>query len=318
MSAAVQPENILKDLQKLWIDLGKQDSGKNTAGVLRACAMTLIAAVEEEADAQAASETIARIMHAHPSRAILLRVSEKETGLEARVSAQCWMPFGRQEQICCEQIEITAAESRLADLPKLMLGLIAPDLPVVLWCMSDRLCRNANFRQLFRLTDKIVIDSAAFRNPAEPVPFVKRQLANGRNIADLAWTRLTHVRELVAQIFENDSARKSLSSLNRIAIQYAGPQAEPAELHYLQAWFANAVKARIEVTQSAQQAGFELQQIQMDAPGFEAALELRDDSAQVRVNGLTRRMSFPKPSEAELMREELSIIGEDPVFRRCI
>ena len=53
MPSAVQPERILKDLAKLWIDLGKEDHQKGSAGVLRACAMTLIAAVEEEGDAQA-------------------------------------------------------------------------------------------------------------------------------------------------------------------------------------------------------------------------------------------------------------------------
>ena len=36
--------------------------------------------------------------------------------LAARVFAQCWMPFGHRQQICCEQIEITASDASLPDL----------------------------------------------------------------------------------------------------------------------------------------------------------------------------------------------------------
>ena len=33
---------------------------------------------------------------------------QRRTSLQARVLAQCWKPFGKAQQICCEQIEITA------------------------------------------------------------------------------------------------------------------------------------------------------------------------------------------------------------------
>ena len=64
MEAAVRPERLLKDLRNLWVDLGKHEP----AGVLRACAMTLIVVVEEERDAQAIGETIAAL-DARASRA---------------------------------------------------------------------------------------------------------------------------------------------------------------------------------------------------------------------------------------------------------
>ena len=56
-------------------------------------------------------------MHEHPSRAIVVRVRQcAERVLEARVFAQCWMPFGGRQQICCEQVEITASPESLADV----------------------------------------------------------------------------------------------------------------------------------------------------------------------------------------------------------
>src|SRR3954469_17352118 len=109
MAAGLHPEQILSDLAELWTELAHPEKGPSTAsGVLRACAMTLIVAAEDAADAEAAGEGLAQLMHEHPSRAIVLRPAEAGE-LSARVFAQCWMPFGSRQQICCEQIEITAS-----------------------------------------------------------------------------------------------------------------------------------------------------------------------------------------------------------------
>ena len=110
MAKAVDPDRILKDFRALWRDLAQQDPN----GVLRACAMTLIVVADEAQDANIINETIASLMHEHPSRAIVVRVRQcPEQVLEARVFAQCWMPFGRRQQICCEEVEIIASANSL-------------------------------------------------------------------------------------------------------------------------------------------------------------------------------------------------------------
>ena len=113
MSSAIifpaQLEQILKGLCKLWTSLGEEEKHQGKPTVLRACAMTLIAATDDPDGGFAASQIISELMREHPSRGIVLAVSDKaERGLEARVLAQCWKPFGKAQQICCEQIEITA------------------------------------------------------------------------------------------------------------------------------------------------------------------------------------------------------------------
>jgi glucose-6-phosphate dehydrogenase assembly protein OpcA len=324
MPAAVQPERILKDLARLWIDLGKEDQQKGSAGVLRASSMTLIAAVEEEGDAQAVGETIAEIMHQHPSRVIVLRVDSSEPdGLDARVFAQCWMPFGRRQQICCEEIEITASQSRVEDLPKLVLGIMVPDLPVVLWCRGERLFRDPAFQNLFRLTDKIIVDSSKFQNSAEALPLIRQVIADGRNISDLSWTRLTRLRQTIAQIFENEALLPRLKQLERVIISYSGPSAigpdqVPASLQYLISWFHASVSAQVETIFRQTQPEYEILGISMDGAELRASVELQDNAAVVYVNGLSRRISFPKQSDSDLMREELSILGPDPIYRRCL
>jgi glucose-6-phosphate dehydrogenase assembly protein OpcA len=324
MATSVQPERILKDLAKLWIDLGKDDQQKGSAGVLRACAMTLIAAVEEEGDAQAVSETIAQIMHQHPSRMIVMRVDGGEPdSLDARVFAQCWMPFGRQQQICCEEIEITASQSRVEDLPKLVLGIMVPDLPVVLWCRGERLFRDPAFQNLFRLADKIIVDSARFQNSAEALPLIRQAVAAGYNVSDLSWTRLTRLRQTIAQIFENQSLLPALKHLERVIISYSGPSATdpsqaPASLQYLVSWFHTTVSAEVETVFRQTQPAYEILGISMEGPDLHASVELQENAAAIYVNGLSRRISFPKQTDCDLMREELSILGPDPTFRRVL
>ena len=324
MSASVQPERILKDLAKLWIDLGKDDHQQGSAGVLRACAMTLIAAVEEEGDAHAVGETIAEIMHQHPSRVIVMRVDGGEPdNLDARVFAQCWMPFGRRQQICCEEIEITASPSRVEDLPKLVLGIMVPDLPVVLWCRGEQLFRDPAFQNLFPLADKIIVDSSRFHNSAEALPLIRQVAESGRNISDLQWTRLTRLRQTIAQIFENQSLLPRLKQMERVIISYSGPAAaepdrQPSCLQYLVSWFHTTVSAEVETVFRQTQPDYEILGISMDGPELQASVELQDNAAAVYVNGLSRRISFPKQSDSDLVREELSILGPDPVFRRSL
>src|SRR5207248_1793735 len=123
--------------------------------VLRACAMTLIVALRDDSDSVLhVGETIAALMHEHPSRAIVIRVQPGTAGtLDARVLAQCWMPFGRRQQICCEQIELTCTLATLEDLPPVIRGLVVPDLPVVLYCPEESLSETPGFDALIHLCD---------------------------------------------------------------------------------------------------------------------------------------------------------------------
>jgi len=101
-SAVIRPaqqELILRALSKVWTALGQEEKQQGKPTVLRASAMTLIVATDEEDGGFSASQTISELMHEQPSRGIVLVVSERaEKGLEARVLAQCWKPFGKAQR----------------------------------------------------------------------------------------------------------------------------------------------------------------------------------------------------------------------------
>src|SRR5580704_3550654 len=130
MPATLEPEKILKDLRNLWGDLGRE--AEVSGGVLRACGMTLVVGAENDADPEELRHTLGVLMHDHPARAIILRFNP-QSGLDANVFSQCWMPFGKHRQICAEGIEISAGITEMSHVAQLLLPLIVSDLPAVLW-----------------------------------------------------------------------------------------------------------------------------------------------------------------------------------------
>ncbi len=238
MPAAIKPDRILQELSRLWTDMAKSDasgspadSSDNDNGVLRACAMTLISFVDDEEDSMALGNIIGGLMKEHPSRAIVVRLKEGEDFLDARVFAQCWMPFGHRRQICCEQVEVTASMDRLADVASLIAPLAVPDLPRVILLRSARIVRAGALRKVLSLGDKIIVDSS--RPGAPGFGELGGLLDAGHITGDLAWTRLTELRALLAQLLDGREAQ-------RITIEYAGKEAGP-EARYLEAWLASSL-----------------------------------------------------------------------------
>lgn len=313
MPTTVKPERILKDLGKLWVDLGKQDAN----GVLRACAMTLVAVVEDGAEGQDIGETIAALMHEHPSRAIVLKVGGGgEQSLDAHVFAQCWMPFGRRQQICCESIEITSSLGSLADVPAVVRGLVVADLPVVLYCPGDKLWRLQQFQVLLPLAHKLILDSYHMPESLR-VPQYLHSLPRKLITADLVWSRLTPWREAVSQIFDDPLRRGMIHDLSEIRILYKA-SSEPAAVHYMQAWFMHVLGSSVKLN-IAPGVGPELASIasiKLMGPGLEASVELVGHATvELHVNGVREQVTlFPSCSPYDALRQELAIAGRDAVF----
>jgi glucose-6-phosphate dehydrogenase assembly protein OpcA len=324
MGGTIAPDRILHEMADLWVSLGKQSEGD--AGVLRACSMTLVVAAEESDDAQAIGETIAALMPEHPSRAIVIRFrAEGRRALDARVFAQCWMPFGHRQQICCEQIEITAADTSVPDLAAVVLPLTVPDLPVVLWCRSPRLFHLPAFPQMANIAQKVVLDSDAFGDTAGILKEITEALAGGRLLADLSWTRLTRWRELIAQIFENRAQLANLPGVSELRISSCS-KSPPVEAFYMAAWLMDGLEKigahlRPRFDSAPGVASGELNRVDLLADGNDSIASIslvEGHAAEVRVGGLVNRAVLPRPTDYALMREELSIPGRDAVFERTL
>jgi glucose-6-phosphate dehydrogenase assembly protein OpcA len=313
MSATVAPEKILKELAALWTLQGKEGE----SGVLRACSMTLLVIAEADDDAAALGETIAALMPQHPARTILVRLrGAGERALSERVYQQCWKPFGQRQQICCEQIEITASDAALADLASVLLPLTVADLPVVLWCRSLRLTEMPEFREIARIATRVVIDSAGCANPTDTIWRLADGQRRGRAVADLAWTRLTRWRETLARVFDNRDTLAHLADIQSIRIAH-GPGYETAAW-YFAAWVWQCLSSAGAKPVVSVTAGAPTLRLELSGAGIQVSLSREEDRLVTAVNDQTNCSNLPPVSDFIVMREELGILGRDGQFERAL
>ena len=306
----INPEAILKDLRNLWLDLGRDN--EVSGGVLRACGMTLVVATDSAADMDELRHLLGVLMHNHPARAIVLKLDETP-GVDATVFSQCWMPFGKHQQICAEGVEISAGFSEVYQVAQLLLPLIVSDLPAVLWCRGPRVFSDAAFAPLLPLVQKIIVDSTTVEDPYATVAAVRDLRKQGRLVADLAWTKLTGLRELIASLFDEGTA----ANIKSARIFYGGDAPTVSAL-YFHAWMERALPgARV----TLEQRGEGTRSIRSIVLEGDCQVTLtRPDKATMEVtcHDRVRRSSMVLVSEETLMSEELSILGPDPVFDKVL
>lgn len=315
--ATINAEKLLKELAEKWESLGKQSVEKDSTGVLRACALNLLVCVEGDLDV---NETVAEIMHEYPSRVIVLRV-QPGAALAGQAVAQCWMPFGRRQQICCEQIEITCSPEALADVDPVIRGVWAGDLPIVFWCASAALLSDPVFTgQILPMAHKVIVDSRAAVDPDALLRRLQEIQAGGQRVGDLSWTRVTRWRETVAQLFDNPLARAQVNGLSDLTIEYTSARTPPTA-RYLEAWVQSSVAAplRAQLATSLVERYWEIHRLRLRGTGMDVAIVRRDEvTVDVTWNQQRLSLAFPKLTKHGLMLEELGILGPDPVFDRVL
>jgi glucose-6-phosphate dehydrogenase assembly protein OpcA len=320
-----QPEQILKGLGKLWTSLGEEEKHQGRPTVLRACAMTLIVATDEADAGFAASQTISELMHEHPARGIVLAVSpDAENDLQARVLAQCWKPFGKAQQICCEQIEITAKPGNWQNAAPTLAGLTAADLPVIFWCRHQGAIQKDacstdkdGLAAIAKLASKVIVDTAGMA-PPDGIALLAKWKAEGKLVADLEWTRLTPWREPLAHLFDDETRQNKFASFDSLEIEHT-EEKPPIQALYLAGWLSAPCKAKVTFRQASGY-GPGLQRVNFRSD--EESIEFERTSAECVTlwssAGRERKYSFGQPNITALMTEELSVAGFDPAFQMAL
>ncbi len=326
MGAALSPEKILRELAALWTSMAREQSRDHEAagepsaadGVLRACTMTLVVLAEESEDPSALGETIAALMPEHPARAILVRLHpDGPRALSERVYAQCWMPFGQRRQVCCEQIEITASDAALGDLPPVVLPLTISDLPVILWCRAPRLTGMPEFGAIADIATRIVVDSSTMPDAAGALRLLA-ELTRRAPLGDLAWTGLTRWRAMLSQVFENRERLARIATVARLHVGFGGKHETAAR--YLAAWIAAGLRAagakpRVTVEPDARVSAI---RVELEGPDLRLALWRDGQRLMAQIDDSSQCTHLPPAGDYILMREELGIDGRDPVFEAAL
>lgn len=313
-TTAIRPESILRDLQKQWEQLAalEEHDPNKSAGVLRACAMTLIVACRTPEEALEARQVAGQVMRVHPSRAIIVYQGSGE--FDARVFAECWKPFGRRQQICSEGIEIVSGQGGFSEVARFLVPLRVPDLPVVLWCRGASVSEKGGFHHLYPLADKIIFDTCDVKDADAALRSLRRLHAYGMRVADLHWTRLSGWREVLSHLFDGPINPKEIRS---VRVTYGGDSVSTCA-RYFEAWIRSSLPfAR--VTLEPEYADRGIHSVTFDTPTGDFTIQRSSDHAvSVTGRGLDYQTSLPATNEAALMQEELGILGADEVYERVL
>jgi glucose-6-phosphate dehydrogenase assembly protein OpcA len=191
-------------------------------------------------------------------------------------------------------------------------GLLAPDLPVVLWVRGE----VPGVEILYPLAAKIVFDAASRGDATSALERLEKAAGPHRRVADLNWGRLTRWRQAVSQMFESPEQRKKLDRISRITVGYR-PGDPPVRAYYLAAWFRRALGRDVAFDFSEETASRgTIRSVAVAGAEVKCSVARAGagESVELRMDDLVSPSIFPPLTDYDLMREELSISGADLVY----
>jgi glucose-6-phosphate dehydrogenase assembly protein OpcA len=217
-------------------------------------------------------------------------------------------------------VELIAHESGLVDVAPVVRSLLAPDLPVVLWCRGRRLLELPDFQPMLRLANKVIVDSAGVADLAGQLELLQRARSQDRFVGDLAWTRLTRWRESIAQIFDNPAYLDRIEEIREVHIDYEGAHL-PMSACYLAAWFSHVLlrELQVEYRRVGDCARARVHTVALGGNGLDVSIAVSQDRAvELHAGVRDTHTVFPPLSDHELLGEELAVLGRDPVYDEVV
>jgi hypothetical protein len=196
---------------------------------------------------------------------------------------------------------------------QLLLPLIVSDLPAVLWCRCPRIFSGEPFAPLLPWSRKSSSIAASAVDPQAAIAAIRELRKQGRLVADLSWTKLTGLRELMAGLFDEGTAVGIKS-----AKVFYGLGTFPRQLHYFAVRDgAHSPRSAVELKRGEGPRG--LRTIILSGDICEITITRPDRTTlEVHCGGRIRRSTMALLSEEVLMSEELSILGPDPIFDKVL
>ena len=262
--------------------------------------MTLVFVVEEQ-DAEDAMHAARTASREHPAR-VLGMILGNARGT-SQVDAQVGIGSGWTGETA--MIRLTGEVTRHP--ASVVLPLLLPDSPVVVWWPTKAPDEPAA-DPLGRLAKRRITDAAAVpRNKARAMLTQCRSYAPGNT--DLAWTRITGWRALLAAALDQNPGKVTSAS---VSAERISPSAD-----LLQAWLADRLRITVERKTSA-------------GPGItDVVLHTKQgDVSLVRYDGKRATLSAPGEPDrpvalkrrdiAELLGEELRRLDPDDIYEETV
>lgn len=228
LSHAHSIDEIESELSRIWAQPNLLVGIDGTPGrhiAARTSVMNLVVVARQPEVGERAAETIQRLTGRHPSRTLIVLSADPDgpPWLDARIQAHCVLPREDAPETCTELIFLTAGGETGRHLTALVEPLLVHDLPVTVWWPGEPPLDRQPARDLFEVTDRLVVDGSAWQGDG-----LRRlhQLAglladfDRLSIRDFALVRQSRWREAIASVFDMPDFTPFLNSIRRIAVTY--------------------------------------------------------------------------------------------------
>ncbi|MCW2638715.1 MAG: OpcA [Dactylosporangium sp.] len=274
---------------------------RTAGGVTSGLALTLIVVTEEtEVRAAEAAATVAAA--AHPCR-LLIVVRDEETHERSRLDAEV-VVGGRLGP--CEAV-VMRMRGRLAlHAESVVMPLLAPDVPVVTWWRCGPPDRIA-YDPLGVVAERRITDTLQCDDPLAALRIRAEDYAPGDT--DLAWTRITPWRTLVASVFD---ASHSLPT--KVTID--APRNDPSAV-LMGGWLGArlGIRPRLRPVSGSHMRGVTMEM----TDGGTVKIDRENGTAIVQRTGLPdRKVPLVDRSLGEDLAEELRRLDADPTYAAAL
>ena len=262
--------------------------------------MTLVIDASE-ADPEEAITTANVASREHPCRIIVLVPREDSTTLDAQI--RVGGDAGASEVVV---LSVPAEAMEHADT--LVMPLLLPDAPIVAWWPGVvPLVPSAT--PIGAMAQRRITDSKSASNPAA----VLCSLSNGYRAGDtdLAWSRITRWRALLA------SALEQVSDKTVTHARIAGDMNSPSILLF-GAWLRGSLGCAFQATYDAEATG--LVSVTLTTPSGDISISRPDGlSATISQPGQPDHViALPSRSLGECLAEELRRMDDDPIYGEAL
>jgi len=229
------PTDVERALTALWKEAGGRPGDRPVSEVkTRVCManLVLVARAEEWNELRA---VLAGLAAKYPTRTLVLLLGDRQAGdrsarsepagglspepvegqrVRAAVASICHLPHPGSPQVCAEQILLRTASDSGTGMDRVLLPLLASDMPLLAWWTVDAAPCLELLKSLRQVIDRLVFDAglAVFRRLLDPGRHVSRELG---------WFRSYRWRELIAQLFD-EAAPATLGAIGRVEIAIRG------------------------------------------------------------------------------------------------
>jgi glucose-6-phosphate dehydrogenase assembly protein OpcA len=286
---------------------------RRTGGaVLSGVALTLVV-IADESRVTEAEEAATQAAEAHPCR-LLVVVRRQIDAPTPRLDAEVVIGgrLGPGEAVVMRMYGRLALHAESVVLP-----LLAADAPVVAWWHAappDRLATDA----LSVFADRRITDSSIAEDSLAALRTRAEDFAPGDT--DLAWTRCTSWRAILASTLDSVSGRRSAPVKVRGGQIEGDPTNASAQL--LGGWLTSRLGQRIEVTSGGRVPG---------VSGVDSIVLQLDEQEEVRIHAERRggatisqpfrpdaTVALPERSLGDLLSEELRRLDNDEPYREAL